>query len=399
MSTQTDRMNHQDSPARRGRIARRSASGAPVSRALRDLVDSFADVRGREEDADWARRADGNLAVAQVTPAHRHRLLARAHSVAVEAQESLDELFGLPEDWAAEVQEEAAAEGTSLTDSSATSAADVFSVGFVLASVASVLALVLTLIADGLTTDLSLGLLLLPAVIGLGGVGVFWAWDRLQRRLASVVAFGVVLVLAGALIALTALVMLALGEILFAGISSFLWLAPAAVYAGLAWLAARALPDAAADQGATPQTDDEWAARLAYLLRSRADVPEHRVTEAVAEARAHTAESGTTLAEEFGSPASYAARIPRDRVHHARNRAAVLTVAMTLVVGMLFGVLVPSGDVSWVHWLVVAGTVVSAGFAWADARSAARDARQARAAGASARTTTGTADTAEGDTR
>ncbi|SJN21953.1 hypothetical protein FM125_03870 [Micrococcus lylae] len=399
MSTQADRMNHQDSPARRGRIARRSASGASISRALRDLVDSFADVRGREEDADWARRADGNLAVAQVTPAHRHRLLARAHSVAVEAQESLDELFGLPEDWAAEVQEEAAAEGTSLTDSSATSAADVFSVGFVLASVASVLALVLTLIADGLTTDLSLGLLLLPAVIGLGGVGVFWAWDRLQRRLASVVAFGVVLVLAGALIALTALVMLALGEVLFAGISSFLWLAPAAVYAALAWLAARALPDAAADQGATPQTDDEWAARLAYLLRSRADVPEHRVTEAVAEARAHTAESGATLAEEFGSPASYAARIPHDRVHHARNRAAVLTVAMALVVGMLFGVLVPSGDVSWVHWLVVAGTAVSTGFAWAGARSAARDARQARAAGASARTTTGTADTTEGDTR
>lgn len=372
MSTQTDRMNNQDRPAR-GLTARRSASSASVSRALRDLVDSFADVRGREEDADWARQADGHLAVAQVTPAHRHRLLARARSVAVEAHESPDDLFGLPEDWAAEVQEEAAAEGVSLTDSSATSVADVFSVGFVLASVASLLALVLTLIADGLTTDLSLGLFLLPAVIGVGGVGVFWAWDRLQRRLASVVAFGVVLVLAGGLIALTALVMLALGEVLFVGTSTFLWLGPAAVYAGLAWLAARVLPDAAADQGATPQTDDEWAARLAYLLRSRADVPEHRVTEAVAEARAHGAESGATLAEEFGSPASYAARVPRSRVHLARSRAAVLTVAMALTVGMLFGVLIPSGDVSWFHWVIVAGAVVAAGFAWADVRSAARE--------------------------
>lgn len=371
----------------------------PVSRALRDLVDSFADVRGREEDADWARQADGQLAFAEVTPAHRHRLLARARTLSAEAQESPDDLFGLPEDWAADVQEEAAAEGTSLTDSSATSASDVFSVGFVLASVASLLALVLTLIKDGLTTDLSLGLFLLPAVIGLGGVGVFWAWDRLQRRLASVVAFGVVLVLAGGLIALTALVMLALGEVLFVGTSTFLWLAPAAVYAALAWLAARVLPDAAADQGATPQTDDEWAARLAYLLRSRADVPEHRVTEAVAEARAHAAESGATLAQEFGSPSSYAARIPRDRAHRARSRAAVLTVAMALVVGMLFGVLIPSGDVSWFHWVIVAGAAVATGFAWADARSAARDGRdawEARAARAAARDT---ADTTEGGPR
>lgn len=281
---------------------------APVSRALHDLVDSFADVRGREEDADWARQAGGHLAAAQVTPAHRRRLLARARSIAVEAQESPDDLFGPPEDWAAEVQEEAAAEGTPLTDSSATSVADVFSVGFVLASAASVLAFVITLIGDGLTTDLSLGLLLLPGVIGVGGVGVFWAWDRLQRRLASVVAFGVVLVLAGGLIVLVALTMLSLGEIVYPGVSTLLWLVPAAVYAALAWLAARVLPDASADQGATPQTDDKRAARLAYLLRSRADVPEHRVTEAVAEACAHAADSGRTLAEEFGSPASYAAR-------------------------------------------------------------------------------------------
>lgn len=295
----------------------------------------------------------------------------------------------------AEVQEEAAAEGTSLTDSSATSVADVFSVGFVLASVASVLAFVLTLLAEGLTADLSLGLLLLPAVIGVGGVGVFWTWDRLQRRLASVVAFGMVLVLACGFIALVALTMLSLGEIVYPGVSTLLWLVPAAVYAALAWLAARILPDASADQGATPQTDDEWAARLAYLLRSRADVPEHRVTEAVAEARAHAADSGRTLAEEFGSPASYAARIPRDRVHRARSRAAVLTVAMALTLGLLFGVLVPSGDASWVHWLIVAGAAVAAGVAWADALKAARDARTSTPA----RTTTPAPAAAEGGPR
>lgn len=344
----------------------------PVTRALGTLVDSFADVRGREEDADWARQADGHLAFAEVTPAHRHRLLARARALTADAHESPDDLFGLPEDWAAEVQEEAAAEGTSLTESSATSASDVFSVGFVLAAIASLLALVLTLLADGLTTDLSIGLLLLPAVIGVGGVGVFWALDRLQRRFPLLVAVGAVLAAAGAVLCLVVLVMLTLGHLVIPGTSTFLWIAAAAVYAGLAWIAARVLPDTAADQGATPQTDDEWAARLAYLLRSRADVPEHRVTEAVAEARAHAADAGTTLAAEFGSPASYAARIPRDRVHRARTRAAALTVAMALVIGMLFGVLVPGGEASWWHWTIAAGGVAAAGLAWAEAHGAAR---------------------------
>ena len=370
MSTPHDHFDRTDQPVRRGRAARTRRTGITATRALRDLVDSFADVRGREEDADWARQADGHLAYAEVTPAHRHRLLARARTLTAEAQESPDDLFGLPEDWAADVQAEAASEGVSLTDSSATSPADVFSVGFVLASAASLLGLVLTLLADGLTTDLSAGVLLLPAVIGVGGVGVFWALDRLQRRFSLIVAVGAVLALAGAVLCLVVLVMLTLGDLVLAGTSTFLWLAAAVVYAGLAWIAARVLPDAAADQGATPQTDDEWAARLAYLLRSRADVPEHRVTEAVAEARAHAADAGSTLAAEFGSPASYAARIPRDRVHRARTRAAALTVAMALVIGMLFGVLVPGGEASWWHWTIAAGGVAAAALAWADVRTA-----------------------------
>ncbi|PNL18804.1 hypothetical protein [Micrococcus sp. FDAARGOS_333] len=89
-----------------------------------------------------------------MTPAHRHRLLARARSVVAEAQESPDELFGLRR-LGRRGPGGGRSRGTSLTDSSATSVADVFSVGFVLAAAASLLAFVLTLAVDGLTTDLS----------------------------------------------------------------------------------------------------------------------------------------------------------------------------------------------------------------------------------------------------
>nr|WP_255397963.1 helix-turn-helix transcriptional regulator [Micrococcus sp. FDAARGOS_333] len=46
MSTPQHRTDHRD---RQGPVARTLGRGASASRALRDLVDSFADVRGREE--------------------------------------------------------------------------------------------------------------------------------------------------------------------------------------------------------------------------------------------------------------------------------------------------------------------------------------------------------------
>ena len=95
------------------------------------------------------------------------------------------------------------------------------------------------------------------------------------------------------------------------------------------------------------------------------------VDELVAEARAHAADAGSSLAEEFGSPASYAARVPRDRVHRARTTAALTTVAAVAVVGAMIGVLLPRGGAQWWHWLVTACAVTAAALAWTDVRRAA----------------------------
>ncbi|MDY6054969.1 hypothetical protein [Micrococcus sp.] len=336
------------------------------------MKDTTALVAARAAEADWLRAADAALAAEEVAPAHRRRLLAEARAVVVQSQEDPDELFGAPQEWAARACADAAEAGEPLTDARITTGADVLTVGLVLAGAGALLAFVLTILKDGLTTDLSLGVLLVPLVVGVGGMGVLWAWERLQRHVPMVAAAGAAVCLAGALLAALALLMLGLGDAgLASGVSSFVWLGVAAVCGVLSGVAARVIPERDADQGATPATDEEWAARLAFLLRSRADVPEHRVDELVAEARAHAAEAGASLAEEFGSPASYAARVPRDRVHRARMTAALTTVAAAAVVGAMAGVLVPRGEAQWWHWLVTAGAVAVAVLAWVGVRRAA----------------------------
>ncbi|GAA3787322.1 hypothetical protein [Micrococcus endophyticus] len=336
------------------------------------MNDATARSAARAAEADWLRAAAAALAAEEVAPAHRRRLLAEARAVVVATQEDPEELFGAPEDWAAQACADAAEAGEPLTDARITTGADVLRVGFVLAGAGALLAFLLTLLKDGLTTDVSLGVLLVPPVVGVGGMGVLWGWERLQRHVPTVAAAGAAVCLAGALLAALAVLMVSVGDAgLAAGVSSFVWLGVAAVCGVLSWVAARLLPERDADQGLTPDSEEEWAARLAFLLRSRADVPEGRVGEIVAEARAHAADAGTTLAEEFGSPASYAARVPRDRVHRARTTAALTTVAAAAVVGAMVGVLVPKGEAQWWHWLVAAGTVAAAVLAWVDVRRAA----------------------------
>ncbi|WP_430754006.1 hypothetical protein [Micrococcus luteus] len=336
------------------------------------MTDTTALAAARAAEAAWLRAADAALAAEEVAPAHRHRLLAEVRAVVVPTQEDPEELFGAPGDWAAQACADAAEAGESLTDARITTGADVLTVGFVLAGAGALLAFLLTLLKDGLTTDLSLGVLLVAPVIGVGGMGVLWAWERLQRHVPTVAAAGAAVCLAGAVLAALAVLMVSLGDVaLTSGVSSLVWLGVAAVCGGLSWVAARAIPERDEDQGAAPATDEEWAARLAYLLRSRADVPERRVDDLVAEARAHAADAGSSLAEEFGSPASYAARVPRDRVHRARTTAALTTVAAVAVVSAMFGVLLPKGEAQWWHWLVTACAVTAAALAWTDVRRAA----------------------------
>ena len=101
--------------------------------------------------------------------------------------------------------------------------------------------------------------------------------------------------------------------------------------------------------------DDAWAEELAGTLRLRMDLPEARVREIVREARAHAAESGRPLVEEFGAPARYAARFRRDRATASRRMAWLYTGMAALVLTISLGTFLTDGRLSWwnVAWVTV----------------------------------------------
>jgi hypothetical protein len=57
----------------------------------------------------------------------------------------------------------------------------------------------------------------------------------------------------------------------------------------------------------TPRADRQYLYRLGYHLQTRG-VPDERIDDILAEARAHTAHSGESLREAFGAPCEYARR-------------------------------------------------------------------------------------------
>ena len=252
---------------------------------------------------------------------------------------------------------------------------DVPVLGFTVAAGIAVLFCLVWLLRDGLTTDYTWGLLLAPVLMGVAGVAVMVLWERLLVRVPRLAA---TLVVGGALLAFVLVLAWWLVEVnaqthLFTG-STFWLLAVAPVCAGLAWLAHRLLPAARRPVGEPPAAldDDAWARRLAGVLRLRKDLPDARVAEIVRDARARGAAAGRPLAEELGSPESYAAGFRKDLVIAPRRRAWAVTALVLLILATrLPGVVAGEGLSAWdVAYLLLAVVVLVS--EWRDYRAAVR---------------------------
>ncbi|GAA2530095.1 hypothetical protein [Pilimelia columellifera] len=88
---------------------------------------------------------------------------------------------------------------------------------------------------------------------------------------------------------------------------------------------------------------DQWYQRLTAQLALH-DVPGKAIGEALAEARAHCADSGATPAEAFGDPAAYAARLAVARPRKPGRRLATIWIS-TLLVGL--GMLTVPYGIGW----------------------------------------------------
>ena len=342
-------------------------------RDLVDVIDEVGHARAEvgadpvEQDVVWASLVAFRLSMDGVATSAARRELRRVADVVRESGEGPEALFGTPDEFARQVQDDAAEAGEPLVDSSPDAAwRDVLPVGLTVAAGTSVLFAVVWLIRDGLTTNVSWGTLFAPGLVGVTGVTVMTLWERMLVRASRLVA---VLTCAAALAAMACAIAFWLVEVnagtrLFTG--STLWLfALTPAYGALAWLAEKMLPQApparttseaaAAGLADDAWADDAWAEELAGTLRLRMDLPEARVREIVREARAHAAESGRPLVEEFGAPARYAARFRRDRATASRRMAWLYTGMAALVLTISLGTFLTDGRLSWwnVAWVTV----------------------------------------------
>lgn len=158
------------------------------------------------------------------------------------------------------------------------------------------------LLRRGLTAEVSWGWIVLPGLLGLATFGATALWERLVLRLPRV-----------------------------------------PVYAGLAWLAARLIPERDDDaSSAAPVDDDVWTRQAAEVLRLRRGFAESRIRQVIGEARATVAAAGHGLQEEFGGPGALAARFRKDKTASVRREAWLLTTvtvgaAVLAVVNLLTG--------------------------------------------------------------
>ncbi|MEL4505151.1 hypothetical protein AAEX63_12830 [Luteococcus sp. H138] len=286
-----------------------------------DAIEEFKAARGQEADATWAARALWKLTTANLEAGEVDRALARACEQVRESQESAEDLFGSADGWATDQVTELSEQGATFVDDSTD--ANTFAV--VSLGMAGIIALLFAVMLwfkydDG--APFNGWLAATPVLLGLASVGVATVSEFLQRAHSAVVAWaGAAMVLAVS-VGLTFLCFVR-GQ----GAphrSPVLWLAEALVLFTLAWAASKLVPETpprfVRAQGPSAVSDDEWLATAAGELRERVDLAEAQVQDALAEARAHAAQSGTRLAQEFGNPVGYARQLPGDQaVWHIRK--------------------------------------------------------------------------------
>lgn len=301
---------------------------------LEATIDDFETARGVEADSLWAHAVSLSLVMREVDEAQVRGALTDALALVKETGESPEELFGEPREHADALYETWRSKGLLQLDPAILRWREVPASGLGWAAFFAVLFPLVLLVGRETTTRWTIGTVLLPVALGLGVVGAATAWASWSRRGAVVGAVGTGALVLG-LATGVALVMYGSQDRPFATAGTWWFLVLAAVWALLSTLWRRWL-DAHPAPTTPPVADaDEWARRLAGILRAKLLLPEERVSAIVAEARAHATESGRSLQEEFGTPEQYAARFRPDVARRGRMVALLYAVLAGFYVVML----------------------------------------------------------------
>jgi hypothetical protein len=330
---------------------------AETDQTLVSTYDAFSAARGEEMDHLWAFSVSWKLMMNDVEVEQVREGLEEALALVRETQESPEDLFGDPKEHASELYRRWKSEGRlRLTHGEKIVAARSIPASSLHAGAWFALALALLELVDG--DDLPATFLALPVGLGFAAVGGLALWERASRRWATPVA---VAVMAAATLVL-ALVVASVLQSTDASLGSAMpWILVGE--AVVLWFLGRCftvLATAKAVVAARDGLDDEqWVERFSGILRGPGWTPEARVREIVAEARSHAAETGRTLAEEFGTPEHYASQFGMDRARRSRLTIALLALLIGLNVALQLD--------GW-SWTGIAAVLLLAWMTWREYR-------------------------------
>lgn len=313
-------------------------------------VDAYEQARGEGLDATWAFAVSWRLLMKDVDAQLVDEGLREGLELVRETGESPEELFGSPDDHAAELLRTWRSEGrlnpaAVKVPTSRSLVASSLKAGGWIAFIMFVLELV-----GG--RDLQVGFFVLPPVIGFATIGALALWEWGSREWAMPLVVTAMTTATVGISAATVVVLEATSGTSLGALTPWLLLLEGAMLwsAGtvvLILFTAKTFAEVQDDPD-----DEQWVRRFAGVLRGAAWQSDARVREIVREARSHAAESGRTLAEEFGPPDSYAMTYGVDV-----RRRTTLKIAFYAVLVALN--LVPMVDgFSW------ATTAVALFFAW-----------------------------------
>jgi len=230
------------------------------------MHDAFDRARGEDMDGVWAYGVSWLLLKRDVESAQIRDGLAEALAVVEQTGESPEELFGPPREHADALYDRWVTDGQLVLAARVTSWRDVIGLGLAMSGFFAVLSFAYLVVRGELSSETVVQFVVIALVIGvLSSVG-HALWERRHQP---------------------------------RGLSSD-----------------------------TP-ADLRWSVELTEVLRTRFAMSGRRVRQIVAEANAHAAEAGRPVAEEFGTPTSYAARFAPD----LRRRSRLTAVFFAILAG------------------------------------------------------------------
>lgn len=310
---------------------------AETDQTLVSTYDAFSAARGEEMDHVWAFSVSWKLMMNDVEVEQVREGLEEALTVVRETQQSPEDLFGDPKEHATELYRRWKSEGRlRLTHGEKIVAARSIPASGLVASGWVALLMFVWALVDG--AELPVTFLVLPVALGFAAVLGLALWEWASCRWATEVAVALMagttaafaLGTAGVLLSTQALIGSATPWVLLAE-SVVLWVAGRCTLVLVTAKAHVKARDVSVD-------DEQWVQRFAGILRGPGWLSGKRVRDIVAESRSHAAESGRTLAEEFGPAEQYAAQFGVDTLRRTRMKCAFLVgLAVLSLVPMLDG--------------------------------------------------------------